>query len=216
MALQIAGHGPGSLAEYLERQLAHFFPDGRETLAGLKRHVDEALARLETCINGVRVWEPGRFDPLHTEQNTVFLYYLANTVWRRERDAALATRVYYLNKSLNAFNCYYEVELPEVFFVGHSLGIVLSRARYARHFAVYQNSTVGWNAGAGPEFEEGVVMFPNTFVLGRCRVRRGSILAQGTSLIDEDTEPGMIASRRDGALQFKAPRRDILGDIFRL
>lgn len=216
MALQIAGHEHDGFAEYLNRQLRNFFPDGKDTLAGIRRHLDEALARLETCINGVRIWEPGQFSPLHTEQNTIFLYYLANTVWRRERDAGLSTKIYYLNKSLNAFNCYYEVELPEVFFVGHSLGIVLSRARYSKYFAVYQNSTVGWNAGAGPEFEEGVVMFPNTFVLGKCRVRKGTVLSQGTSLVDEDSEPGRIVSRRGGALHFSEPRRDILGAIFRL
>lgn len=216
MTLKIAGHDEQSLAEYLSRQLGHFFPDGGETLAGLRRHLPEAAARLETCIGGVRIWEPGSFDPLHTEQNTIFLYYLANTVWRREQDAQLATKVYYLNKALNSFNCYYEVELPDVFFVGHSLGIVLSRARYSRYFAVYQNSTVGWNAGVGPEFEEGVVMFPNTFVLGKCRVRKGTVLAQGTNLIDEDTEPGRIVSRRGEQLQFSQPRRDILGAIFRL
>jgi serine O-acetyltransferase len=215
--MKVCEIGADGLAGYVARQLAHFFPDGgADPTPVIVRNLGEALARLRRCINAVRIWPKDAFDYLHTEQNTIFLYLLANTVWRNERDERIATKLYYLNKALNAFNCFYEVELPDIFFVGHSLGIVLSRASYSNYFAVYQNSTVGWNDGVWPTFEEGVVMFPGSCVLGRCVVRRGTILSQGTSLIDVDTEPGAIAYRSKGELQFRAPRRDILGAIFRL
>lgn len=215
--MKVRDIGAAGLADYVAAQLGTFFPDrGPDPGPVLARNLDEALARLRRCINGVRIWEKDAFDYLHTEQNTIFLYFLANTVWRNERDERVATKVYYLNKALNGFNCFYEVELPRIFFVGHSLGIVLARASYADYFAVYQNSTVGWNDGAGPTFEEGVVVFPNSCVLGRCRVRRGTIVAQGTSVIDRDTEPDSIVYRAGSELRFKPPKRDILGAIFRL
>ena len=209
--------GASGLSGYVAAQLATFFPDGRnDSKHVIDRNLDESIERVRRCINAVRIWPKDEFDYLHTEQNTIFLYFLANTIWRNGDEPRVATKIYYLNKALNSFNCYYEVALPDIFFVGHSVGIVLSRATYADYFAVYQNSTVGWNNGVGPTFEEGVVLFPNSFVLGRCRLRRGSIVAQGTSLIDRDTEQDRIAYLEQGELRFRDRKRDILGAIFRL
>ena len=215
--MNLKGMTRDALAAYVSTQIDHFFPDGRPGAhSAIDRNLDEALARLNTCINGVRIWNRDEFNYLHTEQNTIFLYYLANTVWRNDRDETVATKLYYLNKALNSFNCFYEVELPSIFFVGHSVGIVLARARYSDYFAVYQNSTVGWNAGFGPTFEPGVVMFPNTQVMGKCQVRRGTVVSLGTSIIDHDTEPDSIVKAQSGNLVFYKPKRDILGAIFRI
>ncbi len=215
--MNLKGISRDALAAYVAAQIGHFFPDGDHSVASLiDRNLDQALARLHTCINAVRIWNRDEFNYLHTEQNTIFLYFLANTVWRNGGDEAVASKIYYLNKALNSFNCFYEVELPEIFFIGHSLGIVLARAEYSNYFAVYQNSTVGWNAGAGPVFEPGVVMFPNTHVMGKCRIRRGTVVSLGTSIIDRDSEEACIVREQAGKLVFSKPKRDILGAIFRL
>src|SRR3546814_2135485 len=79
----------------------------------------DALARLERCIAGVRMWQAGEFDHLHSSQYTIFLYYLANTAWRKLRAERVCTKLFYLNKALNGFECFYDTELPEVFFIGH-------------------------------------------------------------------------------------------------
>lgn len=205
------------LAAYVRTQINHFFPTGEDAELGLiDVHLAEALARLERCIAPVRMWTPGQFDVLHSSQYCIFLYYLANTIWRREQARSVCAKLFLLNKALNAIDCFYEIELPEVFFIGHSVGIVLAKATYGNHLVLYQNSTVGKNHGAAPVLEDGVILYPNTAIIGRCQVRSRSIIAQGVSVISRNTEAGRIAYQGTaGELVFREPAHDILGDFFR-
>ena len=215
--LELVNSSRAALLRYLERQLTNLFPDDapgvRETI---DTHLDEALHRLERCINAVRLWREGEFDVLHSSQYTIFLYYLANTLWHHGADPRLCTKLFLLNKALNGIDCFYEVELPEVFFIGHSVGIVLAKAQYGNHLVLYQNSTVGKNHGVAPVLEDGVVLYPNSAVIGRSRVRAGSVIAQGVSVVNRDTEGDcLVFQRAGGDLVFKPPQRSVLADIFR-
>jgi serine O-acetyltransferase len=81
---------------------------------------------------------------------------------------------------------------------------------------IYQNATVGKNHGVAPVLEAGVVMYPHTAIIGRCLVREGSVLAQGVSVVNQDTQPHRLVFQGErGGLVFKTSKRDILGDIFR-
>ena len=216
--LTLVNNTRASLLDYLERQLANFFPDAAPGVRPLlDAHLDEALRRLALCINGVKLWREGEFDALHSSQYTSFLYYLANTLWRRGADVRVCTKLFLLNKALNGIDCFYEIELPEVFFIGHSVGIVLAKASYGNHLVLYQNATVGKNHGVAPVLEDGVVMYPHTAIIGRSRVRAGSVISQGASVINRDT-PGhcLVFQGPRCGLVFEPPKRDIQADIFRL
>lgn len=216
--MTLARLSQSGLADFTCRQLEHFFPDGyvvdRNRLAA---NLGETLVRVEKCISHVRMWPSGRFDHLHSSQYCIYLYFLANTIWRNHGDAELCTRLFLLNKTLNGIDIFYEVELPEVFFIGHSVGIVLAKVSYGDFLVFYQNSTVGKNHGVSPVVGSGVVMYPNTAIIGRCSVGERTVLSQGTGLINTDSPGNCIAFRGgDGRCAFKPLKRDILGDIFRL
>lgn len=205
------------LVTYIETQLNHFFPDGMPVRDPIERHVDDALNRIRVCINGVRIWPMDVFDYLHSSQYAIFLYYLSNTIWRQEgNDAGVCTKLFFLNKALNGIDCFYEIDMPDIYFIGHSVGIVLAKATYGNYLVLYQNSTVGKNHGISPVLEEGVVMYPNTAIIGRCHVGARSVIAQGVGVINRDT-PGdcLVFSGSDGKLLCKPNSRDILADIFR-
>ena len=205
------------LLDYVAAQLNSFYPDGKGNVRQvLERDLDEALDRLRVCVNAVRMWREDEFDYLHSEQNTHFLYFLANTIWRNRDDRNVCTKLFYLNKALNGFSCFYDNELPDRFLVGHSVGIVLVRAKYPEYFVVYQNCTVGRIGDACPSFEDGVVMYPNSAIVGDCMVRERSYISQGCSLINADTPGNAIVFNNGGELAFKESRRDILGEYFRL
>ena len=215
--LKLVNGDRAGLLAYLERQLANFFPDGAAGVHDvIDSHLDEALRRLTRCINAVRLWREAEFDALHSSQYTIFLYYLSNTLWRAGADPRVCTKLFLLNKALNGIDCFYEIELPEVFFIGHSVGIVLAKAQYGQHLVLYQNSTVGKNHGVAPVIENGVVLYPNSAVIGRSRVRAGSVIAQGVSVVNRDT-PGdcLVFQGAAGGLVFKPPQRSVLSDIFR-
>lgn len=207
----------GQLASYVRTQIANLIPlqDDPE-LALIDACLNEVLTRLDRCISQVRMWTPGQFDVLHSSQYCIFLYYLANTIWRRHQARTVCTKLFLLNKALNAIDCFYEIELPEVFFIGHSVGIVLAKATYGNHLVLYQNSTVGKNHGDTPVLEDGVVLYPNTAVIGRSFLRAGTIVSQGVSVINQTTEADRITyTGRNGKLIFKPSTRNILGDFFR-
>jgi serine O-acetyltransferase len=208
------------LVDYTCAQAASVVPDGRaEPLrAHVARHAEAALARVGACIDAVRLWTPGVFDYLHSSQYCQYLYFLGNTIWREEGEdgRGSSTRLFLLNKALNGIDLFYEIEMPRIFFIGHSVGIVLSKATYGDYLVLYQNVTVGKNHGVAPVIGEGVVLYPSSAVIGRCRVADGSVLAQGVSVVNQDT-PGrcMVFPGEAGRLTFKPATRDIRADIFR-
>jgi serine O-acetyltransferase len=94
---------------------------------------------------------------------------------------------------------------------------VLAQASYANYLVLYQNSTVGRvRPDERPVFGEGVVMFPNSAIVGNSRIGRGTVLAQGQSIIDSDTPGDCIVFNDGGKLLFKKPREDYLLRFFRL
>lgn len=206
------------LAYFVARQLDVFIPDGLSSgLLLIRRYLPEALERLRVCINSVRYWEKNIFDHLHSTQYCIFLYYLSNTIWRQTGETELPTKIFLLNKALNSIDIFFEIDMPSRFFIGHSIGIVLAKASYGDYFVVYQNSTVGKNHGIAPVIESGVVMYPNSAVIGRSLVRSGTVISQGVSVLNQNTDGDcLVFSGKDRGLIFKEKKTNPLEDIFRI
>lgn len=216
MDMELRNSSRMGLTEYTVRQIAHFFPDGSETVRPrIEANLSEALNRLQICINSIRCWKENEFSYLHSSQYCIYLYFLSNTIWKNTGDIDVCTKLFLLNKALNGIDCFYEIDLPERFFIGHSVGIVLAKATYSDYLVLYQNSTVGKNHGVAPVLEEGVIMYPNTAIIGRSLVRKNSVISQGVSVINQDTPGDTAIFRGIDGLVFKALKRDVLQDIFR-
>jgi serine O-acetyltransferase len=215
--LKIINLDRSQLEAYVRRQLLNLLPmDEHSETELIECYLDAALDRLARCVAGVRIWPIGQFDILHSSQYCLFLYYLANTIWRNERAANVCTRLFLLNKAMHGIDCFYEVELPEVLFIGHSVGIVLAKATYGNHLVLYQNCTVGKNHGIAPEIGDRVVLYPSSAVVGRSHIGSGSLISQGVSVVNQNT-PGETAVFRglQGNLIFKPLKRKVLYDYFR-
>ena len=203
------------LGYYVTRQLETFFPDGNP-MDLIHQAITPALNRLERCINAVRLWKPGNFDYLHSSQYCTFLYFLARELWLLTNNKMACDKLFLLNKALNGIDLFYLIELPDIFFIGHSTGIVLAKASYASHMVFYQNCTVGKNHGRAPSLEPGVILYPHATVIGRCHLGRGAVMAQGASLIDADAPAETIVFRgENGKPCFKLARHRYIEDYFR-
>ncbi len=206
------------LVDYTIRQLEQFFPDGRPIdRQQITASISETLTRIEKCVNHVSAWDRGTFDHLQSSQYCTYLYFLANTIWRNTGETELPTRLFLLNKALNGIDLFYEIEMPEVFFIGHSIGIVLAKATYGEFLVLYQNSTVGKNHGIAPVIGEGVVMYPHTSIVGQCHIGNGTLVSVGTNVLNHDT-PGncVVFTGPAGTLEFRPSSRNVLADLFRL
>lgn len=206
------------LVDYTIGQLNHFFPDGRPIdRSRVTENTTEALARMEKCVNRVRAWDQDVFDHLQSSQYCTYLYFLANTIWRNAGDTELPTRLFCLNKALNSIDLFYEIKMPEVFFIGHSIGVVLAKATYGEFLVLYQNSTVGKNHGIAPVIGDGVVMYPHTSIIGQCHIGNGTLVSVGTNILNHDTPGNCVAfAGQGGALEFRPSSRNVLADLFRI
>jgi serine O-acetyltransferase len=126
------------------------------------------------------------FNPLHTAQYGIFLYYLAHTVWNKHGAIALCDKLYALNKVINSLDLYFQIEMPEVFFMDHPVGTVLGRAQYGRYFSFSQNCTVGNNKGIYPVVGENVKMMSYSRIIGKCTIGNNVVIASGTFIKDQD------------------------------
>jgi serine O-acetyltransferase len=204
-----------NLLAYVARQLDGLFPDGDKNVAAcIDAVLDEAVDRLCFCASRTRYWRDQQFHPLHSDMNTAFLYYLANTLHRNGGDQTLCTKIFYLNKALNGFHCLYDAELPDIFFIAHSVGIVLGRLRYPRYLVLCQGTTIGMNKGEKPVLEEGIILYPGSSIAGRCRVGARTVLAINTAIVDRDSPGDCIVSSDGGELAFRTPKRDLFTDYF--
>ena len=126
------------------------------------------------------------FNPLHTAQYGIFLYFLSNTIWKRYGSIVLCDKLYALGKVINALDLYYEIEMPDVFFMDHPVGTVLGRAHYGRFFLFSQNCTVGNNKGVYPIIGEHVAMMSYSRVIGRCKIGNYVVISSGAFIKDQD------------------------------
>ncbi len=215
--LRLSLGSASALVNYVLRQLDNFFPDGAsDQRPALDAHIEPALKRLQHSINAVRWWPEDEFDHLHSSQYTIFLYTLAHTLWRAGVPRPLCNKLFGLNKALNGIDLFYEIEMPEVFFIGHSVGIVLAKATYGERLVLYQGCTVGKSHGVVPVIGANVLMYPGSAIIGRCHIGAGSVIAQGVGVVNQST-PGdcLVFAGQSGKLLFKPPTQDMLSDLFR-
>lgn len=177
----------------------------------LRQMILLALPRCEHCYLHTRFkryTENGeaRFNPYHSGQYAVFLYFLANTLRKQAAPErrSLADRLYFLNKALNGLELYYEVEMPSIFMLDHPVGTVIGRAEFSDYFAFSQNCTVGNNWDKYPRLGHHVAMLAGSKLIGNCRVGNHVILAANTCVIDTDIPDGSIVFGSSPHLTFKS------------
>lgn len=190
------------LQAYVFQQLNCFFPDDRLSAKEIKfrKALDQALERSEYCFRHVALksfHHEGTtfFSHLHSDQYTLFLWFLSNSVWREFEDSELASKLFYLNKTLNGVVCMYDAEMPDIFLVVHGGGIVLGKASYSDFFVCYQGCTVGAINGVYPSFGKGVAMAPQSTVVGNCNVGSYSTIGNQALLRNKDLESRFLYYR---------------------
>ncbi len=195
MKMSIAGD---DLQAYIIAQLNAFFPDkhkvSRSDMAG---NFDIALQRLENCfskINKKYFKENGSavFNHLNADQYAMLLYFLANTLYRDNRDVNMCAKIFHLNRYLHGLDAFYEVELPDIFLFIHPLGTVLGRATYSDYLLVYQRCGVGSHNDIFPELKEYVSLHPGSSILGNCVIEDNCKISAGSTIMDMSLEKNSV------------------------
>ncbi len=217
MNLSLQAH---ELLDYTSRQLDHLFPDPRPVrLRGHRASFDTAIDRLENCFRPVRSPRYSDngitcFNHLYSDHYIVYLWFLANTLWKDGADDNLLNKLYYLNKSLHGFDCMFNTALPERFLIIHGCGTVLGKAVYGDCFVAHQGCTVGVHDGKYPVIGKGVAMAANSAVIGGSTL--GDFVSVGsTSIVFNSAIPAenSVYRSQDGKITV-APSRKFFSDFY--
>ena len=180
------------LKELVARQLTNLFMLAEHERPALYQAVDTALERCRHCFAHLANKYYRRngdvyFSPFHSGQYGIFLYFLSNSLFQQgaQSSATLADRVYYLNKTLNGFDLYYEVCMPSVFSMDHAVGSVIGRATFGDHFFFSQNCTVGNNHGRYPTLGRNVQMLSGAKIIGQAVIGDNVVIAADAYVKDE-------------------------------
>lgn len=181
------------LRAYVERQIATIVPGFDHDIRIPDWTAETALERSDRNARA-QIGRSG-FDPMISGHYATFLYYLSNAL---REDRVTATHVFLLNKALNGIDLFYEVEMPEHFLIGHTVGMVFAKATYGDYCVFHQGCTVGRILDDRPTLETGVVLYPNASIIGRCHVRENTVVSAGVQLINQDTPGHCIVFQGEG------------------
>lgn len=189
MILEIAR---SEIIKGLIKQLTSFFSISDDEMKCLEANLQETLSRSEFCFSksSNKYYKKNGevyFNPYHSGQNTIFLYFLSNCIYiNNPEKLILADKLYYLNKIMNSCDLFYGISLPEIFALDHPVGSVMGRAKYSNYFAFGQNCTVGNNMGVYPVIDAHVSMASHSMILGNSKIGSNVIIGAGACVKDQD------------------------------
>jgi serine O-acetyltransferase len=180
------------LVNYTLNQLNAFYPDNALVrFDDLEAHTDVVLDRLDFCFKHVafnRYFNGTEtlFNHLYADHYVMYLWFFSNTVWKDNQNPNLASKLYYLNKSLHGFDCMYDTKLPNIFLIFHGVGTMLGKADYNDFFVSLQGCTVGSNKGKYPTFGKGVALAANSSAIGNINLGDRSTISTRTTVFERD------------------------------
>ncbi|MDH0364475.1 hypothetical protein [Comamonas aquatica] len=200
-----------TLNNLIRHQIHNLFLLNEVESEAISLSLGEALKKTEKCFgqstnkyykrNGNII-----FSIYHSGQYCIFLYLISRQVFLdNPSNRELADKIYFLNKTLNGLDLYYEIEMPESFHLDHPVGSVMGRARYGNNFTFSQQCTVGNNKGIFPEIGNNVQMLSGSKILGRCTIGDNVVVAANSYIKDTDipadslvfgTSPNLIIKSR--------------------
>jgi serine O-acetyltransferase len=130
-----------------------------------------------------RVDTKNQFSLLNSASKSKFLL-----VWKESVNENLASKLYYLNKSLHGLDCMYDTKMPDIFLVFHGVGTMLGKAGYSNFFVALQGCTVGSHRGNYPVFGSGVTLTANSSVIGNCTIGDRVSIGAETLVFEKDIE----------------------------
>lgn len=202
------------LRRYVARQIENLFPSLGAPLELEAAWVEEALNQVNYCVRRIKACGGRDFDPLNSGQYATFLYYLSSVVHGQGGGREISTKLFLLNKALNGIDLFYEIKMPSVFLIGHTVGMVFAKATYGSHCIFHQGCTVGRNGDDRPVLERGVILYPNASVIGACHIGENTVVSPGVQLVNTST-PGhcIVLSGSAGRPVFK-PIREYYADRY--
>lgn len=180
------------LSVYVRKQLNSFFPDDTSINAmSMLQYVEKSLERLFYSFSHIKGKYYSKdnnvfFNHLNGDHYCTFLYFLSNEAYKNN-DFDVYQKVSLLNKHLFSVDIFGHIELPKIFLLVHPIGTIIGRAKFSDYLVIYQGVTIGGihkeNEIKYPVFEQGVVCYSGSSILGETVIGSNSVVAANTKII---------------------------------
>ena len=99
---------------------------------------------------------------------------------------------------MNSFDCFYTREMPEIFHLDHPIGSIVGQSKMKNYLVIYQGVSIGSNLkNQYPSFDEGVVLYARSSVLGSCHISSNSAIGAHVILYNENIKNNSSVSMRN-------------------
>lgn len=176
-----------NLSELILKQLNNFFiNDSRDELI-IKNEIATVIEKCRIMFSHVndKYYIDGNINFYNSSQYASFLYIASKHIWMQYGNQELCDKLFYLNKIMNGVDLFYDIDLPQIFYLEHPMGSILGRAKYGNFLSISQGVTVGKNKNKKPELGNYVTLYPNSTIIGECKIGNNVIVSTGTLIKDE-------------------------------
>lgn len=210
------------LCDYTSAQLNHLFPDpfSINLKNDFSKEVDLAIFRLENCFKEISLkhyndGEQTHLNHLFTDQYLMYVWFLANTIFKENPNKNICNKLYGLNKSLFAFDCMYDTELPNIFIIFHGAGTMLGKAKYSDYFIALQGCTIGSHKGKYPILDKAVSLTAHSSIIGDCSIGKRVSIGSYSNVFKKNIENDHVAIRNEnGELSVKSSPNNYAQQFF--
>lgn len=208
------------LSQYLNSQIQNFFPD-HSIVNNINNVVNDAFKKCEFNFQHIALnhyYQHGKlyFNHLNSDQYAVFIYYASSIAYEKYNDENLATKLFYLNKTLHQFHCMYNTKLPNIFLLIHGTGIILGKAKYSDYLVLSQYCNIGANDKLEyPVIAEKVIMYPNSSIIGKSFVGENSCISNGSFINNEYLKNNSLIIGRSPNLHIKNDTKERFSYFFK-
>jgi serine O-acetyltransferase len=208
--------------EFTSKQINNLFPDNCLIHPkNFKNQFDHAIDRVDFCFKRVafeRYNSNGQtyLNHLYSDQYLIYLWFLANTVWEESGNEILASKLYYLNKTLHGFDCMYDTNLPDIFLIFHGVGTMLGKAKYDDFFVALQGCTIGSQKGKYPVLGKGVALTANSSIIGDCEIGSRVSVSANSSLFQTNVpcDSVVYSDSKTGEIKIKPTKESYSQQFF--
>ncbi len=196
------------LFSYLQKQLDFFFPDkykfnGNDVISAF----EYALERLEYCcshINFRHYCQNGlvTFKHDYSDQYSMFLYFIAKSLWEISENQPLCNKLVLLNRLLHGLLAPYTLNLPNIFLFVHTEGTILGNVEYSDYTVILQNVTVATDEHT--KLGRGLFLSAGSKIIGNCNVGENVSIGVNTVVYNRDIESkSIVYTDEEGKINIK-------------
>ena len=181
----------------LLKQLSNFFTIDEREREIISDSMKTVLARCDINFSRnpnkyyhSKIGKESYFNPYHSGQWTIFLYYFSHHLYKRG-GGILKDKFFYLNKIMNGIDIFYDVELPDFFTLNHQVGSVIGKGKFSDGFSFIQNCTVGESFGKWPTIGKDCCMCAGSSIIGDCYIGE-NVLIGANATVKNETIPSNV------------------------